>query len=414
MVEIASITREEADKFLSRTNLSKDRCVSLKGLYIDNEHCPGVYKIQEPNSDVSKVSYGGKNDYIGKWIPDTIENREILSHEVEVVEIWECSKELFYITKVKSPVNPPPISIMAFPLKRSFWKVSPQELFENLRLRSDSLITLKEGKEVSTLVSKKEVYEKINVITDLFTEYARIKAHVRNQPSPLEYWEKNKEKIVEEAQKRFGEVSPFSLRETIYFSTKEATTFSPAISKKIYDTLLQEPGDVLDPFSGWGDRAIGALASKKVLSYTGVDANSDLKEGYERIKDELPGSEKIHFNIVRFEDFKTEQRFNLIFSSPPYFDFEIYSDSKDQSIFNKRNYDTWFYSFMRPSLKKMVDLLKKGGIIALHIGATNRTPNLHDHVYDDLTRTLKMSFIKQIDCSVEEKRPVPIWVYQKK
>lgn len=305
--------------------------------------------------------------------------------------------------------NSQPFSSMAFPLKRSFWEKSPQELLENLRLRSDSLITF----EDSRLISKKEIYEKINVITDLFTEYARIKAHMRNHPSPLEYWEKNKDKIVEEAQKRFGNVSPFSLRETIYFSTKEATTFSPAISKKIYDLLLQEPGHVLDPFSGWGDRAIGALSSEKVLSYTGVDANSDLKEGYDRINSELP-NEKLDFNLVRFEDFQTEKRFDLVFSSPPYFDFEIYSDSKDQSIFNKRNYDSWFYSFMRPALKKMVDLLKKGGTLALHIGPTNRTPNLHDHVYDDLTRTLKMTFIRQIDCSVEGKRPVPIWVYQKK
>lgn len=303
----------------------------------------------------------------------------------------------------------------SFPYKSTFICKSPQEFFYNLCNEKELLeIVKKDGIFPNEMISECSVYEKVNIITELYTEPVRIKARVFGALSPLEYWNKNEKKIRSQAFNRFGNEDNSSLREIIYYSCKEATNFSPLLSKYIFDNLLPaRGGKVLDPFSGWGDRAIGALASNRVLNYQGVDCNKELFEGYQKIQKDLDSSGKINFTICKFEEFKCEDNaYDLIFTSPPFFDFEIYNSDKSQSISGKKNYKDWFENWMIPILEKIVRVSRS--YIALHIGPTNRSPTLHDDVWEYLTTNCRVRYIQQIDCSVRGKRSIPIWVYRKK
>lgn len=306
-----------------------------------------------------------------------------------------------------------------FPYKSTFVTTDPSCLLKNLKTCKDLIqpIYAKNQLYPVAMISEEKVYETVNIITDLYTEYARMNARLFQKLSPLEYWKKYETDVRREARKRFGNETNFSLREVMYFCCKEATAFSPVLSKCVYDHLLPERGgSVLDPFSGWGDRAIGSLGSDRVIKYQGVDCNMLLEKGYADLKSDLDSTNKLNFVLMPFEDFKTDESYDLIFTSPPYYDFEIYSNDSTQSISGidgKRTYKNWFTDWMTPVLKKMEKLLKHGGVIALHVGSTFRTPTLHDDIWEVLTQECNLCYIQEIQCSLRGKRPIPIWVYAK-
>lgn len=308
-------------------------------------------------------------------------------------------------------------TIPPFPYKRKFVSASPKELLANLRTTSNQLISVEKQDGLvfpAKIITKQDAYRQVNIITDLFTEEARVKARVHGQLTPLEFWERNQAQIDLKMKEFKDDVEPeYAQRTAVYLMCREATTFAPLLSKVVYDLMLPaEGGHVLDPFSGWGDRAIGALGSDRVLSYQGVDCNSSLIPGYRRIVDELDEKKKLNFAHMPFQSFVGKTTYDLIFTSPPYFDFEVYSDEKTQSSFNKRTYREWFDSFMKMALQKMTLMIRPGGYVALHIGSTFRTPTFTDDVQARMIE-LGMRYVQQIDCSTESKRPIPIWVFQK-
>lgn len=315
-----------------------------------------------------------------------------------------------------------------FPYKSTFVSSHPGELLYNLKYDPElmSVVSNSISEYPSEMIGEDGCYERANILTDLYTEKARVKARVNGLLSPLEYWQTNEEKIRQEAKERFGEVSNFTLREVIYLTCKEATAFSPVLSKYIYDCLLSRSNSkVLDPFSGWGDRAIGALASDKVGMYEGVDCNPGVFPGYQKLIQDLDSSgqserwslplkgKKLTFHQSTFENFKGKERYyDLIFSSPPFFDYEIYHSDSSQSINGRSRYLDWFRNWMTPVLRQMVKYIRKGGLIALHIGETYRAPHLPRDVKKVLTEQCHLKFIQTINCSVRGKRPIPIWVYR--
>ena len=119
--------------------------------------------------------------------------------------------------------------------------------------------------------------------------------------------------------------------------------FKPTLARSILLELASSLGkriescDVLDFSAGWGDRLIGAL-SCPVRSYTATDPNVSLKEGHGKIIEELGAQKKLGkispdlslYRII-YEPFQTanlpsEPSFDIIFSSPPYFNFEVCLD----------------------------------------------------------------------------------------
>lgn len=312
---------------------------------------------------------------------------------------------------------------MAFPYKREFVDVSPSEFFRRLQ-HGEKLIEgeFSQHRETpsdqfprSILISP-DAYERVDIITDLFTEEARVRAKVYDSLSPLEYWELKRTEIEKLAQKDLGKKATEKAklkyyREYIYKQSKEATGFKASLSKFVYDTFLPgSEGRVLDPFSGWGDRAIGALASSEVKHYSGVDVNENLKPGYSRIQAELDPEKKLSFNFTPFERFESKEKFDLIFTSPPFFDYEIYALDSTQSVSGKSSYQDWFEGWMVKVLERMSRLIKPGRYIILYMGNTSRTPSLCEDVRAAFLK-LGVQLVKSIPCSVGKKRPVFLWVY---
>ena len=60
---------------------------------------------------------------------------------------------------------------------------------------------------------------------------------------------------------------------------------------------------------------------------------------------------------------KYENHFDTVFTSPPYFDVERYSDEDTQSWVRYKTIEDWNKNFLQKTLGNIIPTLKEGGIL---------------------------------------------------
>jgi hypothetical protein len=237
------------------------------------------------------------------------------------------------------------------------------------------------GRESVLLLNHHEDYEDFNILSDMFMEETRMKALlIGRQHSPYEYFRRFPHKVAKHALHSSNVISPKSLSDAIYAMAqiKECTSFRPGIMVMMIQMLFgRDHGriKVLDPSSGWGDRLIASIAAD--VDYTGFDPNTALVPGYKAIK-KFFSSDATTVNAP-FEDAKLDE-YDLVFTSPPYFDWEVYSDEATQSIKKFPKVEAWTKEFLLPYVEKAWDALKPGGFMAINIGQRNGQHYVEDMV----------------------------------
>jgi hypothetical protein len=157
-----------------------------------------------------------------------------------------------------------------------------------------------------------------------------------------------------------------------------ANEFRPAIARDIYRRFLADvPAPrILDPSHGWGGRLIGFLAAQlQGSTYYGVDPSIKTSLGvvelFNFLKESgIPGNAFI-FNKP-FEDMPEDviepESFDLVFTSPPYFDTEEYSTEDTQSYIKYPKFDQWVEGFYAPYLTKAISAAKSGAPVVMNVG----------------------------------------------
>jgi hypothetical protein len=133
-------------------------------------------------------------------------------------------------------------------------------------------------------------------------------------------------------------------------------------------------GRVLDFSSGYGGRMLGAMTSGMRYHYTGIDPNTKTYNGLvalgELINDVIGTEFEMHhcgsedFNIV-------PEFFDAAFSSPPYFNLEVYSDEPTQCMNKYSNREAWFEHYVAPTLRILHKGLADDAIYAVNIADYN-------------------------------------------
>lgn len=126
----------------------------------------------------------------------------------------------------------------------------------------------------------------------------------------------------------------------------------------------------LDPSAGWGSRLMGAIALG-IKKYRGIDPNSCLSPVYNRIIDELGNGGDYKVWKGGFEDYKVDDKYDIVFTSPPFYDYEIYSNNKNQSVKLYNSEKEWINGFLINTIKKSIKSLKKNGYLVLYIESKN-------------------------------------------
>lgn len=282
-------------------------------------------------------------------------------------------------------------------------------IYKNIPNNLKNIKLTKFNKEKNEYFIIKENFLKtkdINSITDYFTETVRIKCKFGNNPSPFEYWTKNKRYIIKKTIEKYGEINIHYLREMMYFNTKLCNNFRITLCMTILNYF--KPESWLDISAGWGDRLLSAIFCK-IKYYEATDPNLDLHPCYENIIKTFVTKPKqknyiIHKNGFLEAELKKKD-FDIVFTSPPFFTLERYSNYKENSIVQFKTEKEWCEKFFIKSLIKAYNYLKKDGYMILYMGGSELVMNTM-HKLDNIMKYLGIIYFY-------EKKPRLIYVWQK-
>ena len=311
-----------------------------------------------------------------------------------------------------------------------------------LGMKTPAIMFKEIKKQAKSLIPEKDVYRNFSTdyyitdgISNHFTEFPRMKCRVNagEKITPLEFWKKYKKDIIINS-------IPFSnskdailnIREALSNAKKykECGTFNPfilinTIKRYFKPTGSTYPISILDPSMGWGDRLIGAL-SLNVSKYVGFDPNIDLHKKYDEINSKLnKGLDKnpkkkteTEFIPEKFAYSKiSDLSFDLVFTSPPYFDFEVYTHTEADV---NTSYKNWLDAIYIPYVNDMIKSVKKDGYVCIYI-SNIWNANLGD-VTNQILKYAKLTFVEELSLFndyvnmsviVTKGTKRPLWVYKK-
>lgn len=141
---------------------------------------------------------------------------------------------------------------------------------------------------------------------------------------------------------------------------------------KLYDRYCPEGGSVLDPCHGWSGRFVGFLLSRTAVDYCGVDPSPSAHDGIKKAAELLgplaDGDKSWSFCKQPYETLRTDNLFDMAFTSPPYVDVESY-DGDLQSFRQYPTFDEWTEGFYVPLICDTALRLKEGGYFLLNVGS---------------------------------------------
>ena len=151
------------------------------------------------------------------------------------------------------------------------------------------------------------------------------------------------------------------LRRGIYFNYKlaKSTMYRPQMAKMVVTNLGAKR--VLDPCAGWGGRMLGCIASG--AEYVAFEPNTETYQGLLKLIEFLGIEDKVR--IIKDSALEMDKydigEFDLILTSPPYFDLEVYSHEDTQSIKGCDTYSMWVNNFLKPLIELSISHMKQNG-----------------------------------------------------
>lgn len=272
-----------------------------------------------------------------------------------------------------------------------------------------------------------------NMASDYFHQENRWKCDSINAPSPLRTWQTEKFRLTLLKglfSLKMKQVTMAELRSLIGLRKYIASQFRPSAAKAIIQRYNAKT--VLDFSSGWGDRLAGFLASDAV-EYYGIDPNHHLLDGYrQQYAAHVGFDDKWVSNIVGGAEDVTSYAnvfpVDLVFTSPPYFNIERYTQDATQSFKKFKKLDQWLEGFLFKALTHSWEHLRVGGHMVINISDvySNHTINKICDPMNDFINQLDGA--KYVECIGYEmkKRPnsgaiksktgyfaEPMWVWRK-
>lgn len=150
------------------------------------------------------------------------------------------------------------------------------------------------------------------------------------------------------------------------------SNFRPMNAKAIYERFCPEGGVILDTSCGFGGRLLGCLSSKKNFKYVGTDPNTEsmyhLHQLGEYIESVTGREDSYELHCCGSEVFRGKPNsIDFAFTSPPYFDLEVYSDEPTQCYNKFPKLEDWLEGFVRQTIKNIGYMLKPGRCYAINI-----------------------------------------------
>jgi DNA modification methylase len=142
--------------------------------------------------------------------------------------------------------------------------------------------------------------------------------------------------------------------------------FDPVLCEVLYKWFCPDGGLILDPFAGGSVR--GIVANKLGYKYTGIDIRKEqIDSNREQALNilEVNNQPQWYVGNSEYELCGLFNEYDLMFSCPPYFNLEVYSDIEGD--ISNMEYKEFIKSY-KEIIRKGCNLLKQGGYACFIVG----------------------------------------------
>lgn len=142
--------------------------------------------------------------------------------------------------------------------------------------------------------------------------------------------------------------------------------YRPHFSKQIIRMHDKPYGILFDPCHGWGGRMLGTVAAN--WQYIGCDPNTVTYNNVCNIASFLNIQDKVNLLNIPAEQYNyVPNSVDIVLTSPPYFNLEIYNDDYNQSYKKFNTYEVWENNWLRPLISSSLSMIKDNGISAWNV-----------------------------------------------
>ena len=172
--------------------------------------------------------------------------------------------------------------------------------------------------------------------------------------------------------------------------SQQTSIFDPVLCELAYKWFSRKGDKVIDPFAGGSVR--GIIAGILERNYTGIDLSESQIEANKQQYKDIQNSyttKIIEPNWICGDSLNCKElangQYNLLFTCPPYYDLEIYSN-KDNDLSNLSTYSDFIRSYGL-ILKNAIDMLNDNSFAVIVVGnmrAKNKNKNYYNFVGDTI------------------------------
>lgn len=159
------------------------------------------------------------------------------------------------------------------------------------------------------------------------------------------------------------------IRRAVYMAAglPNSSFYRPHFSKQIISMTNKHEGTLFDPCAGWGGRMLGTVASN--WNYIACEPNLETYNNLQKIIKFINPQSVVNIAPVPAENFPIENlnKVDVVLTSPPYFNLEVYSGDTQQSYNQHTQYDDWRDHWLVPLIHRCLDRLTDDGISAWNV-----------------------------------------------
>tara|TARA_R100001163_G_C5068168_1_gene208042 strand:- start:6875 stop:8191 length:1317 start_codon:yes stop_codon:yes gene_type:complete len=179
-------------------------------------------------------------------------------------------------------------------------------------------------------------------------------------------WQKRKKYWKQFFDSSYGRKDSLISNSPMYSEIDNGTSiFDPVLCEILYTWFSSEGCTIIDPFAGGSVR--GIMSAFLNRNYIGLDIRKEqIEENIEQYETQNldQNIQWIHGNSENIDQL-VDQKGDLIFTCPPYFDLEVYSDLEDD--LSNKSYEEFLSSY-KTIIKKTSDLLEDNRFAIFIIG----------------------------------------------
>lgn len=196
--------------------------------------------------------------------------------------------------------------------------------------------------------------------------------------------------------------------------------FRPAVAAGVYRRWLGavERPRVWDPSAGFGARMLGFFAAYPGGTYVAHEPASATYRDLQALAADMPGTVELHHQGSEFADWE-ENTFDLVFTSPPYFDLEKYFDEPGQVWVEYPDMASWRDRQVYPTLVQATKGVKPGGYVIINISHEHRATFILEalrvglRLVEEEFLSLRRSSLAKSGANKKGSKTEPILVFQK-